>query len=66
MNGPRPILALTLLAIATRAAEFDPWFGDGMVLQRDQPIVVRGTARAGAAVLVRLGDVGIGVDADAD
>jgi sialate O-acetylesterase len=66
VSGPRSSLALTLLAIATRGAEFDPWFGDGMVLQRDQPIVVRGTARAGAAVLVRLGDVGIGVDADAD
>jgi hypothetical protein len=66
VSGPRSSLALTLLAIAMRGAEFDPWFGDGKELQRDQPIVVRGTARAGAAVLVRLGDVGIGVDADAD
>ncbi|MEY4854760.1 MAG: hypothetical protein RIR32_1436 [Verrucomicrobiota bacterium] len=65
MSRTRSILGLTLLAVAMRAAEFDPWFGDGMVLQRDQPIVVQGTARAGAAVLVRLGDVGIGVDADA-
>jgi sialate O-acetylesterase len=66
VSGPRPSLALTALAVAVGAAEFGPWFGEGMVLQRDRPIVVRGTARAGAAVLVRLGDVGIGVDADAD
>jgi sialate O-acetylesterase len=60
----RASLVLTLLALATRAAEFDPWFGDGMVLQRDQPILVRGTARPGATVLVRLGDTAAGVHAD--
>ncbi len=65
MSVLRSILALTLSAVAAGAAEFDPWFGDGMVLQRDRPIVVRGLARPGAAVLVRLGDVAVGVDADA-
>ena len=65
MSVLRSILALALSAFAAGAAEFDPWFGDGMVLQRDRPIVVRGLARPGAAVLVRLGDVAVGVDADA-
>ena len=65
MSALRSILALALSAFAAGAAEFDPWFGDGMVLQRDRPIVVRGLARPGAAVLVRLGDVAVGVDADA-
>lgn len=64
MSAPRSILALGLLALVADAAEFDPWFGEGMVLQRDQPVVVRGTARAGAAVLVRLGDMAAGVTAD--
>ena len=66
MNRLRPLLALTLLALAGVAAEFDPWFGEGMVLQRDQPILIRGTARPGAAVLVRLGEVGVGANADSE
>lgn len=66
MRRRRSILALTLLALAGRAAELDPWFGEGMVLQRDQPILVRGTARPGAAVLVRLDQTAVGANADAD
>ena len=65
MNALRSILALALSAVAAVAAELDPWFGDGMVLQRDRPIVIRGLARPGLAVLVRLGDVAVGVEADA-
>lgn len=65
MNALRSILALALSAVAAGAAELDPWFGDGMVLQRDRPIVIRGLARPGLAVLVRLGDVAVGVEADA-
>lgn len=66
MRRARSILALASLALAAGAAEFDPWFGDGMVLQRDRPIVIRGLARPGADVLVRLGDVAVGIAADAD
>jgi len=65
VNALRSILALALSAVAAVAAELDPWFGDGMVLQRDRPIVIRGLARPGLAVLVRLGDVAVGVEADA-
>ena len=40
--------------LAVRAAvEFATPFGDGMVLQRDRPVPVWGTADAGAAVEVR-------------
>lgn len=49
-------LGLCLVAALSAAAEFDPWFGDGMVLQRDQPIRIVGTAPADTMVEVRLGD----------
>ncbi len=49
-------LLLALLAAATLRAQvtFDPMIGSDMVLQRDQPIVLRGTAKPGETVRVRL------------
>ena len=61
-------LALSLglgLGTALAAAEFDPWFGDGMVLQRDQPIRVAGRARPHGHVTLRLGDQTAQAQADA-
>jgi len=46
--------ALCLLASAGMAAELDPWFGDGMVLQRDRPIRIAGTAKPRGNVKVQL------------
>jgi sialate O-acetylesterase len=44
-----------MLATAVQAAvAFDPMIGDDMVLQRDQPIVIRGNATPGETVSVRL------------
>lgn len=52
----RLILALIIAATALSAqVGLDPMIGDHMVLQRDQPIVIRGTAKPGEAVRVRLG-----------
>ncbi len=49
-------LLLALLAAAALRAQvtFDPMIGSDMVLQRDQPIVLRGTAKPGESVRVRL------------
>ena len=51
----RPLL-LAFLAAASAQAQvaFDPMIGSDMVLQRDQPIVLRGTAKPGETVRVRL------------
>lgn len=46
-----------LLGFASaEALEFSGVYGSGMVLQRERPIPVRGSARPGATVAVRLGD----------
>lgn len=54
-----PLLGILLLAMLTvpsvAQVSFDPLITDFMVLQRDQPIVIRGTAPAGDAVKVDLG-----------
>jgi sialate O-acetylesterase len=45
--------------VTTQAADslrLPPLFADGMVLQRDKPVVVWGWAKPGALVVVRLGD----------
>ncbi len=51
-------LILALLAATTALSAqvaFDPMIGDDMVLQRDQPVVIRGTAKPSEVVRVRLG-----------
>lgn len=62
-------LAVATLALAcacVRAAvSIDPLMGDHMVLQRDQPIVIRGTAEAGESVRVSLGSEQVIIQADA-
>lgn len=51
------ILLLAMLAShAAAQVSFDPMLGDHMVLQRDQPIMIRGTAKPGETVRVRLGN----------
>lgn len=55
MNHPTLSLGLCLWASLAVAAELHPWFGDGMVLQRDQPIRIAGTAAPSAKVTVHLG-----------
>ena len=53
----RALAALASLsaAAALQAAELAEVFGDSMVLQRDQPITLRGTATPGEAVSITLG-----------
>ena len=64
---PRLILALLALGSALRGqVAFDPLLGDNMVLQRDQPIVVRGTAKSGETVRVRLANDQASASAGAD
>ena len=48
--------ALVVLAAGAQAVELPRVFGDGMVLQRDQPILVWGSADPGADVEVTLGE----------
>jgi len=48
---------LCFLASLSQAVEFDPWFEDHMVLQRDRPIILFGTSRPSTVVQVRLGQV---------
>ena len=55
MNRLTLSLGLCFLASLAAAAELHPWFGDGMVLQRDQPIRIAGTAAPGGRLMVRLG-----------
>ena len=55
MNHSTLSLGLCLWASLAAAAELHPWFGDGMVLQRDQPIRITGTATPGGKVAVHLG-----------
>ena len=66
MSRVLPSLGLCLCAGLAAAAEFDPWFGDGMVLQRDLPIRVSGTAQPKGLVLVRLGTESVPATADAN
>lgn len=61
-------VAATLLALANAAhaaVTLDPLLGDHMVLQRDQPIVLRGTANPNEAVNVSLGSEQVAAQADA-
>ena len=55
MNHPTLSLGLCLWASLAAAAELHPWFGDGMVLQRDLPIRIAGTAAPSGKVTVHLG-----------
>lgn len=55
MNRLAVPAALCLLASAAMAAELDPWFGDGMVLQRDRPIRIAGTAKASRLMKASMG-----------
>ena len=48
-------LGLCLGASLAAAAELQPWFGDGMVLQRDQSIRITGMAAPSGKVTVHLG-----------
>lgn len=47
-------LPALLAAVLNAAVALDPMIGDDMVLQRDQPVVIRGTATPGETVNVRL------------
>jgi sialate O-acetylesterase len=58
--------ALCILASAAMAAELDPWFGDAMVLQRDRPIRIAGTATPRSTLTVRLGSAQATAAADAE
>jgi sialate O-acetylesterase len=49
-------LGFCFIASLAAAAELDPWFGDGMVLQREQPIRIIGKAQPNSQVTVRLGE----------
>jgi sialate O-acetylesterase len=66
MKG-RPLVALTLLAtcLSSPAAEFAGVFGDGMVLQRDRPIAIWGTAAPREEVTVTLADAVESAETDA-
>ena len=56
---------IALACASVRAAvALDPLIGDHMVLQRDQPIVLRGTAELGESVSVFLGSEQVAVRAD--
>ena len=66
MKHPALSLGLCLCASLAAAAEFDAWFGDGMVLQRGQPIRVLGTAQPNSRITLRLGDQTAETQADAD
>ncbi len=58
--------AATLAAPAWAQPTIDPLFGSGAVLQRDQPIVVRGRAAPGEAVAVQLAGASARVTGDRD
>ncbi len=60
--------ACALLAIAQTSAKvrLAPIFSDGVILQRDQPIVIWGTAAAGEIVTVKLRDRGAETRASPD
>lgn len=63
----RPTLPLfATLAVAPLFAEVkpDPYFADSMVIQRDAPVVVRGTADAGESVSVTFAGSSASVRAD--
>jgi sialate O-acetylesterase len=65
----RPLVVLTLAIHVSQAAaqvSFDPLIGSHMVLQRDQPIVLRGAAKPGETVRVRLANDQASVLAAAD
>jgi sialate O-acetylesterase len=54
---PLRLLVLAMMSAGVlKAADFDPLISDHMVLQRDRPIVIRGTAGVGDSVTVRLGE----------
>jgi len=54
-----------LTTVAGAAVALDPMLGDHMVLQRDQPIVIRGTANPGETVSVSLSGESVTATADA-
>jgi len=64
---PQAVAAAALAALAggAQAVELPRVFGDGMVLQRDQPILVWGRADPGAGIDVALGDDRARATADA-
>ena len=58
MRAFRPLLCVALIAlgdIAVATVEVAPFFGSHMVLQRDKPVVVWGTAKSDEVVNVKLG-----------
>lgn len=63
MRAAAVLLALGALARGT--VTLDPMLGDHMVLQRDQAIIIRGTAQPGEAVGVALGNEQVTAQADA-
>jgi len=55
MNALRLLFLAWVSAGALPGVALDPLIGDNMVLQRDQPIVLRGTGAPGETIQVRLG-----------
>lgn len=58
------MVALGWAAAGSAQARLDPMFSDHAILQRDQPIHVTGTSRAGERVTVTLGAASVSVRAD--
>jgi len=52
----RLVALFVLTATASAAVQFDPFLGDHMVLQREQLIVIRGTANPAEVIQVALGN----------
>lgn len=68
IRGYRSGFALLLLAVSrlTAAPAFDPAWQEGMVIQRDQPINVHGTATPGEEIAVSFGGQALTVRAGDD
>lgn len=58
-------IALSLAASATAAPKLAPGYGDGMVVQRGEPIVLAGETAPGETVVAQLGDTAGRAQADA-
>ena len=60
------LFAFVSVGSLAAAPAFDPVFGDGMVLQRDKPVWLWGTASPGAEVVVSFGAHQAKTDADSE
>lgn len=60
------VLLAGLTSLAQAAVALDPMLGDHMVIQRDQPVVIRGTANPGETVNVSLSGENASTTATAD